>query len=125
MQFIIPRGQDFYCEFTIKEPGSGTPMDLTGATGTFSLSDIGVNACMVLEPVALSFPDAINGIAAVNLTSAQTEPLIGRRGFAEDGYPMIPTYRASLDIQTIDNPVYVEIPQVYISDDGTSCLAQS
>lgn len=124
MQYTIPRGQEFYCEFVIKEPGSGTPMDMTGGSGVFNLSEIGVNPCLVLADVPMVVEDGINGVISVTLTAEQTAPLIGRRGFAEDGYPIIPTYRATLDMINAEAlPINVEIPQVYISDGGETCPA--
>ncbi len=118
MKFEIPKGKSFYCEFVIKEPGSGTPMDVTDATGTFTLSSIGHNPCVAIAPVDMAVIDGVNGIMSVSLTSAQTADLISRRGFAEDGYPTIPTYRASLDI-IASEPISVDIPKVYITDDGS------
>lgn len=117
MRFVIPKGVAFYCEFEVKEPGSSTPMDLTGATGTFTLSTIGPNVSLVLSDVPLVVQDADNGVISVSLTADQTEDLVSRRGFAEDGYPIVPTYKAQLDIQAED-PISVSIPQVYINDSG-------
>lgn len=120
MKFIIPKGKEFYCEFTVKEPGAGVPMDLTDATGTFTLSTLDIEPCVAVGPVDLTFPDPINGLAAVTLIATQTEDLISQRGFAEDGYPPMATYRAALDIET-ENPIYVEIPWIYVSDGGSTC----
>lgn len=131
MRFVIPKGEEFYCEFTIKEPGASIPMDLTGAAGTFKISTIGPNPCLILSDVPIVVVDPLNGLISITLTSEQTTLLDGRAGFAEDGYPIVPTYKGALDIiaQTqevvdgpvIDVPVYVEIPQIYISNFGESC----
>jgi len=115
MRFTIPRGEEFYCMFQIKEPGSGTPMDITGATGLFNLSSIGHSCSEALTDVPMVIEDAVNGEISVTLTIAQTTDLIPRIGFAEDGYPLIATYKARLDISASD-PISVDIPQVYISD---------
>jgi len=123
MRFIISKGQPFYCEFVVKEPGSNTPMNLTGATGTFTLSTIGVNPCIVINALPLTFPNPTNGVAAVSLTAIQTATLTSMIGFSEDGYPLMPTYRGSLNINST-HPIYVELPKVYINDSGTSCPAQ-
>ena len=143
MKYIIPRGKDFYCEFVIKEPGASIPMDVAGMTGTFTMSKIGVNPCSVLtvpiEVVLDGTPghgdpgdaDYIppshagkNGLISVTLTAAQTGELLGRKGFAEDGYDLIPTYSGSLDL-LLDFPINVVIPKIYILDDGQLCLAQN
>lgn len=117
MRFIIPKGKEFECEFVVKEPGSSTPMDLTGYIGTFTLSTIGPEPILLIDSVGLTISDAINGVASVTLSAAQTANLTGRRGFAEDGFPMIATYRATLDLSGSEI-ISVEIPQVYITDDG-------
>ena len=122
MRFVIPKGQVFYCEFTVKEPGESTPMDLTGATGTFTLITIGENPCIAVEATSIAVVDATNGIISISLTAEQTADLVGRKGFAEDGYPLIPTYRGSLEIHTTEE-IFVDIPKVYIIDDGSSCPA--
>ncbi len=120
MRFIIPEGKPFYCEFTIKEPNESTPMDLSGSIGKFSLSTIGPSSCLVLNDIAMNIEDAVNGLISVSLSSSQTSGLVSRVGFAEDGYPMVPTYKASIYI-TGGEEVYVEIPKVYISDGGDVC----
>ena len=120
MRFVIPRGKSFYCEFTVKEPGASIPMDLTGSTGTFDMSTIGPNSCLVLEAIPLGIVDAENGIVSLSLTPEQTADLTSRRGFAEDGYPIVPTYKGSLHIVGTEE-IYVEIPKIYISDSGTQC----
>ena len=117
MRFVIPKGVEFYCEFDVKEPGSSTPMDLTGATGTFSLSTIGLDPNPTLTAVPLVVTDPDNGIVSVSLTAEQTSELVTRIGFAEDGYDIIPTYKAQLDIQA-ENPISVTIPKVYVNDSG-------
>ena len=117
MKFVIPKGVDFYCEFQIKEPGSSTPMDLTDAVGTFILSTVGPNVELTLGPIAITIEDPDNGLISLSLTGAQTQDLISRRGFAEDGYPLIFTYKGQLDIQA-ENPISVCIPKVYINDSG-------
>lgn len=118
MRFVIPKGKAFYCEFQVKEPGTAVALDLTNASGTFSLSTIGVEPELYLDNISLTFPQPENGIAAVTLTAAQTANLVDRRGFAEDGFPMIATYKAGLDIDA-EHVIFVEIPQVYISNLGT------
>ena len=122
MRFIIPRGKSFYSEFTVKEPGASVPRDLTGYTGYFNMSSIGINSCLVLSDVLLELVDPLNGVVSLTLNELQTKDLIGRSGFAEDGYPNVPTYKASLYLVGGDE-IYVEIPKVYISDGGTSCEA--
>jgi hypothetical protein len=121
MKYIIPKGKEFYCEFTIKEPGASVPMDVTGMTGGFTLSKIGVNPCVVLT-TPISIVDPLNGLISITLTSNETAALNGRKGFPEDGYALIPTYSGSLDLMK-DYPINVLIPKIYVLDDGTSCLA--
>ena len=120
MKFIIPKGQEFYCEFTVKEPGANVPMDLSNAVGHFTLSTLGLDPCVVLDGLPLDFPDPVNGIASIFLLPEQTENLVTKIGFAEDGYPPMPTYKASLNI-VASEPVFVEIPKIYVSDRGESC----
>ena len=121
MKFTIPKNQEFYCKFQIKEPGSGTPMDITGAIGLFSLSSIGNSCVSELTDVPMAVEDAVNGEISVTLTVDQTANLEGRLGFAEDGYPLIATYKARIDITGITNPISVDIPKVYVSE--MSCPA--
>ena len=123
MKYIIPRGKDFYCEFVIKEPGASVPMDVTGMTGTFTMSEIGMNPCTVLT-TTVSVKDGPNGIVSISLTALETTKLMGRKGFAEDGYSLIPTYSGSLDLM-LTQPINVVIPKIYILDDGQVCLAQN
>ena len=121
MRYIIPKGQDFYCEFTIKEPGASIPMDVTGMTGTFTLTEIGVNPCAVLAS-PIHVVDGPNGLIGLTLTSSQTKALKGRKGFAEDGYCLMPTYSGSLDLM-LTNPINVLIPKIYVLDNGQVCPA--
>ena len=115
MRFVIPQNEEFYCMFQVKEPGSGTPMDLTGASGVFSLTTIGIECLEVLTGVVMTVEDAINGEISVRLTSEQTSGLVSEIGFAEDGYPLMPTYKARIDISSIEAPISVDIPKVYVS----------
>ena len=150
MRYIIPRGKEFYCEFVIKEPGASIPMDVAGMTGEFTLSKIGVHPCRVLTvPISVvddstgtptppghipppggtppgtipppSQPAGKNGLISISLTAAQTDVLIGCKGFAEDGYSLISTYSGSLSLMK-DYPIDIVIPKIYILDDGTSCV---
>ncbi len=116
MKFTIPRGQEFYCEFQIKEPGSGTPMDITGAIGVFSLSSIGYSCTVELTDVPMVVEDAVNGKISITLDETQTANLEGQLGFAEDGYPLLPTYKARIDVTGITTPISVDIPKVYVSE---------
>ncbi len=116
MMYIIPKGKDFYCEFTIKEPGTTIPMDVTGMTGTFTLYTTGVDPCVELV-TSIFVVDGPNGKIGLNLSASSTDNLESRIGFAEDGYPLIPTYSASLDLM-LNNPINVLIPKVYVLDDG-------
>ncbi len=119
MKYIIPRGKDFYCEFVIKEPGASIPMDVTGMTGSFTMSEIGVNPCSVLT-TSITVQDGPNGIISISFTAAETSTLLGRKGFAEDGYALIPTYSGSLDLM-LGDPINVMVPKIYILDDGSAC----
>ena len=119
MKYIIPKGKDFYCEFIIKEPGAGVPMDVGGMTGTFTLSEIGIAPCVVLI-TNIFVVDAENGLIAINLSAEETSLLESRSGFAEDCYPLIATYSASLDL-LLDQPINVLIPKVYVLDSGENC----
>jgi len=120
MRFTIPRGKPFYCEFVIKEPGANIPMNVTGATGVFTLVEYGYNGCIALDALPMQVVDGMNGIMSINLIAEQTGGLLGDRGFKEDGYPLLPTYRAQLDI-VANEPISVDIPKVYILDDGFTC----
>ena len=120
MKYVIPRGKEFYCEFVVKEPGASVPMDVSGMTGEFTLSKIGINPCSVLT-TPISVVDATNGIISITLTSTETGALTGRKGFAEDGYTLIPTYSGSLDLLK-DFPINTIIPKIYILDDGSNCV---
>ncbi len=121
MKYIIPRGKPFYCEFKIKEPGASVPMDVTGMTGSFTLSEIGISPCSVLT-TSIAVQDGPNGTISISLTAEETSSLLGRKGFAEDGYALVATYSGSLDLM-LDDPINVIIPKIYILDDGSACLA--
>lgn len=116
MRFTIHEGKDFYCEFVIKEPGASVPMDVTGATGTFVLSTIGHNPKEVISK-DMSVVDGINGIMSVSLDATETDGLMSRVAFPEDGYPPIPTYKAELNIHATE-PISVFIPKVYVINQG-------
>ena len=118
MKFTIPRGQEFYCEFVIKEPNSGTPMDLTGAIGLFNLSTSGLSSIEVIVDHPMTIVDAVNGLIAVRLSADQTADLIPKIGFGEDGFPLLSNYKSRLDI-IASEPISVDIPKVYISDMGS------
>ena len=121
MNFTIAEGADFYCEFTIKEPGASIPMDVAGATGTFILSTIGIDTCVVITQ-PMTVVDGPNGLMSVSLTAEQTTGLESRVGFPEDGYLPVATYKALLDI-TATEPINVLIPKVYITSGGETCPA--
>ena len=121
MKYTIPKGRPFYCEFVIKEPGASVPLDITGATGKFTLSKIGKRPCLVLEK-AMQVIDGKNGIIAVDLDVGDTIDLESAKGFPEDGYPLMATYSISLAIDAFQ-PINVTIPKVYISDEGLPCQA--
>ena len=131
MKYVIPSGRPFYCEFQIKEPGESMPMDVTGASGTFTLSEIGHNPCLVLS-APIEVVDNQNGVVSISLTALQTMNLEGRRGLPEDGYLLMPTYAGALDMMIPDPdpvglpdvPVNVFIPKVYIQEVGEVCPAK-
>ena len=122
MMFTIVEGRAFECLFPIKEPNSPTPMDITGATGTFTLSTIGNTPCVVLDKIPMTIYDALNGKFKLNLTAEQTTGLISATAFEEDGFPTTATYAGLLEI---NHPtfglIYANIPQIYIITTGTSC----
>jgi hypothetical protein len=117
MKYIIPRGEEFYCEFSVKEPGASIPMDVTGMTGEFILSKIGNDPCVVLTS-PISVVNGPNGLISITLTADETKSLTGRKGFAEDGYALIATYSGALDLM-LTQPINILIPKIYILDSGT------
>ena len=122
-KFIIPEGRSFECIFVIKEPNSTTPMDLTGATGTFTMSTIGSNPCIVLDNISMSVDDALNGKFKLSLTAEQTTGLESANAFAEDGYPLSATYSGLLEInQSGYGQIFAGVPQIYILTTGTACV---
>ena len=116
MRFTIPKNQDFYCEFEIKEPGASIPMDITGATGVFNLSTLGFTCVEAIKDAPMVIQDGINGIISVTLTADETKDLISEVAFAEDGYAPIATYKGRIDISDLIKPISVDIRQVYISN---------
>ena len=122
MKFVIPQGRAFECIFPVKEPNSPTPMDLTGASGTFTLSTIGNQPCVVLDKIPMTVYDALNGKFKLNLTAEQTEDLVGSKAAEEDGYPLSATYVALLEINQAEyGQIFANIPQVYIYETGSTC----
>ena len=126
MRFVINRGQPFSCEFVIKQPGASVPLDITGSIGTFTLSTIGINACIVIPATPLTIVDdlaAQNGQFNLDLTAEQTTDLVGNKGFAEDGYQLIATYTGALDIwHPEEGDIFVDIAQIYVKDQGVTCV---
>jgi len=121
-KFVIPQGRAFECIFPIKEPNSPTPMDITGATATFTLSTIGVSPCVVLNNIPMTIYDAVNGKFKLNLTADQTSDLEGAKAFEEDGFPLSATYSALLEINhPTFGQIFASIPQCYIYETGTVC----
>ena len=125
MKFVINRGQPFECEFVIKQPGASVPLDINGSAGVFNLSTIGHNSCIALQDIPLGITDeqaGQNGIFTLSLTALQTSELIGAKAFAEDGYPLIATYSATLDIlHPEEGKIFVDILKVYVRDSGAVC----
>ncbi len=123
-KFVIPEGRAFECIFPIKQPNSPTPMDLTGATGTFTMSTIGKGSCIVLDKIPMTVYDALNGKFKLSLTAEQTTGLVSSEAFEEDGYPLSATYKVLLEInQSEYGQIFANIPQVYIYDSGSTCPA--
>jgi len=126
MKFVINRGQPFECQFVIKQPGASVPLNINGATGFFTLSSIGHNACIAIEDVVLTIADetaGLNGKFDLVLTAEQTSDLIGAKAFAEDGYPLIATYSGTIDIiHPEEGQILVDILRIYVRDSGVTCL---
>ncbi len=125
MRFVINEGQEFTCEFVIKQPGASVPLDITGATGTFTMSTNGPISCEVISATPLVIENELNGqngIFTLTLTAEQTTGLQGDKGFAEDGYPLIATHTGALDIQhPIEGEIFVDIAKIYVKNLGASC----
>ena len=122
MRFIIHEGKEFSCEFVIKQPGASVPLDITGSTGAFTLATIGPNSLHRVGPVDMTINselDGQNGIFTLILTAEQTTGLIGDKAFAEDGYPLIPTHTAALDIvHPEEGNIFVDIAKIYVKNIG-------
>ena len=116
MRFTIPKGQDFYCEFEIKEPGASIPMDITGGIGTFNLSTLGFTCTEAIKDAPMVIQDPVNGIISISLTADETKDLISEVSFAEDGYAPLATYKGRVDITNLEKPISVDIRQVFISN---------
>ncbi len=134
MKFTIPKGEEFYCEITVKQPGASVPMDLTGATGDFSLYSAGYNACMAIDHKAVVIENPDNGLISITLTAEETSTLTSRIAFGEDGYPTLPTYKGEIHLENIPDSldthkqpdqIFVEIPRVYVTDKGSVCPVQT
>ncbi len=130
MKFTIPKGEPFYCEFTVKQPGASVPMDLNGANGTFSMYETGYNPCLVIDAKSIVVENPDNGLISISLTAEETANLTSRKAFAEDGYPTLPTYVGeiylenipdSLDTHKQPDQLYVDIPKIYVTDKGVAC----
>ena len=125
MRFVINKGKIFECEFVIKQPGASVPLDINGATGTFTLSTIGHNSCVALEEIDLTIADELagqNGKFTLTLSALQTSTLNGAKAFAEDGYPLIATYSGTLDItHPEEGKIFVDILKIYVRDSGIAC----
>ena len=121
-KFTIVEGRAFECIFPIKEPNSPTPMDITGATGTFTLSSIGKSPCVVLDKIPMTVDDALNGKFKLNLTIEQTTGLVSDTAFQEDGFPTSATYSALLEIQHPEfGQIFAQINSVYVISMGEVC----
>jgi len=121
-KMVIVEGKQFEAIFVIKQPGSETPLDLTGSTGTFTMSTTGENPCKVIDNKAMTLYDAINGKFKITLSSEETTGLDSDVAFEEDGFPLAATYKAYLDITSPDyGQIFVRIPQIYVEDGGSIC----
>ena len=122
-KFTIYEGRAFNCVFPIKQPDSPTPMDLTGASATFTLSTIDSPVCVALNKIPMSiYGDAVNGKFALSLTSEQTTGLVTKNGFEEDKYQTMATYKVVIEINhPTYGQIFARIPAVYIESMGDVC----
>lgn len=120
MRMTIIKGKPFQADFVVKMNGSTNTLPLNPAdTGKISFYTIGVNPSKVLSDVAMTQQDSANGTFRCNLTAEQTVVFETRLGFGEDGYPVMPTYKAFIEFQTV-NQGYMqsEIEEIYVVDMG-------
>jgi hypothetical protein len=105
--------------FVIKTTGSLTPVPLDESdSGTFTLSTISTVPEKVLDkPLGLGTLE--NGEMTLSLTEIETAGLAYEVGFLEDGGQFLPTHRATLSIDTVEEGhIEVQIPRVYIVTEG-------
>ena len=74
-QFIITKGQPKNFIIVVKQPRSTTPLDLTGSTGTFTMSSLGEDSCKVIDGKDMPIYDAVNGKFLITLTADETADL--------------------------------------------------
>ena len=124
-KFVIVKGRAYTGKIVIKASNSTVGVSLNPSdTGTFTLSSVGDDPCLLLDKIPMVISDASNGEFTINLTAEQTSNLPAAVEFGEDGFPLAFTCRVLLDIQTVaEGQIFGAIPRVYIEDTGTEvCL---
>ena len=122
-KMIITKNREFSCSFTIKASGTtlAIELDLTD-TGTITFSTTGPDPEVIIANKVLTLGDSesrLSGQMFLTLTPEETALLHFDNQFGEDGFPLVSTTKAILDINTIaEGKIYAMIPNIYINDTG-------
>jgi hypothetical protein len=121
MRMTIVKGKPFQADFVVKLNGSTNALPLNIAdTGKITFYTNGVNPEKVLIDISMIQQDASNGKFRLNLTAEQTAVFETKIGFAEDGYPVEPTYKALAEFNTVNQGyMMAEVSEIYIVDMGS------
>lgn len=122
-KFKIVKGKPFHATFVIKQPGSPLPVELDEATvGTLSMSTFGLNPEVIHMNIPLSLgsdEDRANGKMYFAMTAEETGVLPTDVAFGEDGFPLSPTVKALLEIQTSElGVIFATVPKIYVENMG-------
>jgi len=122
-RFTIIKGQPFTAKIQIKKPNASEPILLdANDTAYITISTIGVNTTPILSDIPLQNvdeEDRLEGKFTLYLTAEQTELLISKVGFIEDGGQPINSHKGTIIASTLElGPIAAYIPQIYVVNEG-------
>jgi len=114
-KFTITKGLDNTFVFTIKADGSTLPMVMT-AGDTFSATLINLaDDTIALTKALTKDVDLSTGKVTLDITIAETAPLVSDKGSKADRYYLRPTYKLLIDCNTTNNGDFIaRVSEVYV-----------
>ena len=122
-RFKIVKGKPFNAIFVIKQPGSPLPIELDLATvSTFTMSTFALKPEVIHMNIPLSLgtdEDRANGKMYFSMTAEQTDILPTDVAFGEDGFPLHPTLKALIEVNTSElGTIFASVPKIYVENMG-------